>query len=134
VNVAMVLSVQVVSAVVLGILSLLVAKLLTVGNKYKNLPPGPRGLPFIGSLHLLGKFPQQDFTKLVETYGPLMSIWLGPKLAVVATSPAAAEEILKTQDSNFSSRIPTSCADVIIPGGTDLPLLLPLENLIQIAL
>jgi len=92
-------NVQVAIAVMLGIL--LLAKLLT-RNKYKNLPPGPWGLPIIGSLHLLGKFPQRDFAKLAKTYGPLMSLWLGPRLVVVATSPAAAEEILKTQGSNFA--------------------------------
>jgi len=125
-NVTPVLSVQVVSAVVLGIL--LLAKLLTVSSKYKNLPPGPRGLPFIGSLHLLGKFPQWDFAKLAKTYGPLMSVWLGPRLVVVATSPAAAEEILKTQGSNFANRIATSYSQVVLPAGIQLPLLLSLGN------
>jgi len=103
----------VVSAVVLGIL--LLAKFIA-SNKYKNLPPGPWGLPIIGSFHLLGKFPQQDFAKLAETYGPLMSLWLGPRLVVVVTSPAAAEEILKTQGSNFVDRIPSSFSDVLLPG------------------
>jgi len=66
---------------------------------------------------LLGKFPQQDFAKLAETYGPLISLWLGPRLVVVATSPAAAEEILKTQGSNFANRIASSFSDVVIPEG-----------------
>jgi len=118
-------AVQVVSAVVLGIL--LLAKLLT-RNKYKNLPPGPRGLPIIGALHLLGKFPPRNFAKLAETYGPLMSLWLGPRLVVVASSPAAAEEILKTQGSNFANRITTSFCDVVCPGGDELPPLPALEN------
>jgi len=115
-NVALLLCVQVVGAVVLLGILLLAGTLLT-SSKYKNLPPGPRGLPVIGSLHLLGKFPHRNLAKLAETYGPLMSIWLGPRLVVVATSPAAAEEILKTQGSNFANRIATSFSDVVVPGG-----------------
>jgi len=120
-----VVHVQVVSVVVIGIL--LLAKLLT-SNKYKNLPPGPRGFPFIGSLHLVGKFPQRDFAKLAETYGPLMSLWLGSKLVVVATSCQAAEEILKTRGSNFANRIPSSLSNAVLPGGSELPSLPPLGN------
>jgi len=126
---------SVVSAVVLGIL--LLAKLLT-SSKYKNLPPGPRGLPIIGSLHLLGKFPQRDFAKLAETYGPLMSLWLGPKLVVVGTSPAAAEEILKTQGPNFANRVATSFADVVLPGDivmvSDSPVRLHLKKTLHLQL
>jgi len=126
---------SVVSAVVLGIL--LLAKLLT-SSKYKNLPPGPRGFPIIGSLHLLGKFPVRDLTKLAETYGPLMSMWLGPRLLVVATSPAAAEEILKTQGSNFANRFVTSASNVFLPGDiatmSDSPLRLHLKKILHIQL
>lgn len=111
--VATVMFMQVISAVVLGILLL-----TSVSSKYKNLPPGPQGLPVVGSLHLLGKSPHLSFTELAETYGPLMSVWLGPRLAVVATSPEATEEILKMQGSNFTNQIATSFGDVILPGGT----------------
>jgi len=108
-----VVSEQVVTAVVLGILLLL--KLLA--GKHKNLPPGPRGFPIIGSAHLLGKHPHQDLAKLAETYGPVMSLWMGAKLTVVASSPAAAEEILRTQGPNFSSRSKTQFAEILLPGG-----------------
>jgi len=80
-------------------------------------------------LHLVGKFLQRDFAKLTETYGPLMSLWLGSKLLVVATSRQAAEEILKTQGSNFTNQIPSSISDVILlKVCIELPPLPPFRN------
>lgn len=110
---------QVVTAVVLGILLL---KFFT--SRHKNLPPGPRGLPIIGALHLLGKDPGEDLAKLAKTYGPVMSLWFGQQLTVVASSPAAAEEFLKTHDPNFSGRPNTSYAKIVMPDGTCLSALL----------
>jgi len=112
---------QVVTAVVLCIL--LILKLFA--GKHKNLPPGPRGFPVIGSLHLLGKHPHRDLAQLAKTYGPVMSLWIGAKLTVVASSPAAAEEILRTQRPNFSSRPKTHYGEVLLPGGMILCLSLP---------
>ncbi|KAG5572860.1 hypothetical protein H5410_062626 [Solanum commersonii] len=43
----------------------------------KRYPPGPKGLPIIGHLHLLGKNPHHDFQKLAKTHGPLMYVTLG---------------------------------------------------------
>ncbi|KAG0597784.1 hypothetical protein M758_12G020400 [Ceratodon purpureus] len=106
----------VVAAVVLGILLL---KLFS--SKPKNLPPGPRGLPIIGHLHLLGKHPHEDLAKLSATYGSVMSLWFGHKLALVVSSPAAAEEILKTQGHNFSSRIRTSFGELIVTNDIAFP-------------
>jgi cytochrome P450 len=105
-------AVQVVASVVLGIL---VLKLFS--SKYKNLPPGPRGLPVIGTMHLLGPYIHRDFAKLSATYGPVMTMWMGQKLAVVVSSAAMAKEILNTQDSNFSSRNRTSFGELVLGNG-----------------
>lgn len=125
---------SVVTAVVLGIL--LILKLFT--GKDKNLPPGPRGFPIIGSLHLLGKHPHQDLAKLAETYGPVMSLWIGSKLTVVASSPAAAEEILRTQGPNFSSRPKTHYSEALLPGDitttSDSPVRLHLKKIFTMQL
>jgi hypothetical protein len=111
--------VQVVAAVVLG--AILVLKLLSGRHKKQlHLPPGPPGLPVIGHLHLMGPHPHEDLAKLSATYGPVMSLWFGQKLTVVASSPAAAEEILKTQGLNFSSRNRTSFGELIVTNGTAL--------------
>ncbi|KAJ9553099.1 hypothetical protein OSB04_017144 [Centaurea solstitialis] len=71
----------------------------------KNLPPGPPGLPIIGNLHQVGDRPHVSTAKFANEYGPLISLRLGKQLLVVASSPEAAMEILKTQDRFLSSRV-----------------------------
>ncbi|XP_076944539.1 putative (S)-N-methylcoclaurine 3'-hydroxylase isozyme 2 [Bidens hawaiensis] len=70
----------------------------------KNLPPGPPQLPIIGNLHQLGDNPIVSTANLARQYGPLISLRLGQKLLVVASSPEAAMGVLKTQDRFLSSR------------------------------
>ncbi|PQQ05531.1 cytochrome P450 CYP736A12-like [Prunus yedoensis var. nudiflora] len=46
-------------------------------NKKKRLPPGPRGFPVFGNLHLLsGEFPNKDLHRLAQKYGDVMHMWL----------------------------------------------------------
>ncbi|CAI9110096.1 OLC1v1010062C2 [Oldenlandia corymbosa var. corymbosa] len=70
----------------------------------KNLPPGPKPLPIIGNLHLLGQLPHKSLAKLAKVHGPVMSLKLGQVTAVVISSSAAAKEVLQKQDSDFSNR------------------------------
>ncbi|TXG47364.1 hypothetical protein EZV62_026658 [Acer yangbiense] len=72
--------------------------------KTKPLPPGPRGFPIFGSLHLLGKYPHKDLQKLAEKYGSIMHLRLGLIPTIVISSPQAAELFLKTHDVVFASR------------------------------
>ncbi|KAI3718993.1 hypothetical protein L6452_19882 [Arctium lappa] len=83
---------------------LLIVK-LTKASSFKNLPPGPPRLPIIGNLHQVGDRPHVSTAKFAKEYGPLISLRLGKQLLVVASSPEAAMEILKTQDRFLSSRV-----------------------------
>ncbi|KAH0464794.1 hypothetical protein IEQ34_004897 [Dendrobium chrysotoxum] len=69
------------------------------------LPPGPHGLPILGSLPFLKPNLHQYFSGLARTYGPVFSIRLGYKLFVVISSPSAAREILKDQDAAFANHV-----------------------------
>ncbi|KAK9070138.1 hypothetical protein SSX86_010538 [Deinandra increscens subsp. villosa] len=82
--------------------------LLFVVSKYRksinNLPPGPRPWPIIGNMHQMAKTPHIAAANFAKKYGSLISLRLGTRLLVVASSPEAAMEVLKTQDRHLSGR------------------------------
>ncbi|KAL2246555.1 UNVERIFIED_CONTAM: Cytochrome 71AU50 [Sesamum indicum] len=85
------------------VLVYLLQELLSLTEK-KRLPPGPRGLPILGHLHLLGKNPHQNLYHLAQKHGPIMGLRLGFVPTVVVSSPAGAELVLKTHDLVFANR------------------------------
>ncbi|XP_058731454.1 cytochrome P450 71AU50-like [Vicia villosa] len=86
-------------------------------NKNTNkLPPGPKGLPILGSLLKLGPNPHRDLHQLSQKYGPIMHLRLGLKPTIVVSSPQAAELFLKTHDIVFASRPPTEAIKHIFWG------------------
>ncbi|CAI8619008.1 unnamed protein product [Vicia faba] len=83
-------------------------------NKNTNkLPPGPKGLPILGSLLKLGPNPHLDLHQLSQKYGPIMHLKLGLVPTIVVSSPQAAELFLKTHDLVFASRPPTEASKYI---------------------
>lgn len=85
-----------------------------------KLSPGPRALPIIGYLHMLGKLPHQTFHLVAKTYGAIMSIKLGNVPAIVISSPQVAELFLKTHDEVFASRPRVQSAKYFSYGSTGL--------------
>ncbi|XP_018426080.1 PREDICTED: cytochrome P450 2C15-like isoform X3 [Nanorana parkeri] len=74
-------------------------------QKYKNYPPGPKPLPFIGSLHLIDlQKPHHAFMKLSEKYGPVFSIKLATEKLVVLCGYDAVKEALINQAEDFYAR------------------------------
>ncbi|XP_061344801.1 cytochrome P450 71AU50-like [Gastrolobium bilobum] len=82
-------------------------------EKAKRLPPGPIGLPILGSLHKLGANPHRDLHQLAQKHGPIMHLRLGFVPTIVVSSPQAAEQFLKTHDLVFASRPPVEAAKYI---------------------
>ncbi|XP_076953925.1 putative (S)-N-methylcoclaurine 3'-hydroxylase isozyme 2 [Bidens hawaiensis] len=88
--------------------------LLFMARKYyntsnKNLPPGPRPLPIIGNMHQLAKNPHIATATFANEYGPLISLRLGTRVLVVASTAEAAKEILKIHDRQLSGRALPDC-------------------------
>ena len=74
----------------------------------RHLPPGPRGLPVIGALPLLGQMPHVALANMARKYGPIVYLKVGTCGMVVASTPDAARAFLKTLDINFSNRPPNA--------------------------
>ncbi|XP_042477638.1 probable (S)-N-methylcoclaurine 3'-hydroxylase isozyme 2 [Macadamia integrifolia] len=97
----------------LSLLFLLYKTFRSSPSKGPSLPPGPSPWPIIGNIPQMGRESHVSFTHLAQTYGPLISLRLGPRLLVVASSQATATEILKVHDSVLSGRFaPQSASDL----------------------
>ncbi|CAD6256770.1 unnamed protein product [Miscanthus lutarioriparius] len=70
----------------------------------RNLPPGPRALPLVGSLFSLGTLPHRSMARLAECHGPVMALRLGTVTTIVASSADAARDVLQRHDAAFSGR------------------------------
>ncbi|KAH0773442.1 hypothetical protein KY290_010579 [Solanum tuberosum] len=70
-----------------------------------KLPPGPKGFPIIGILHMvLGKNLHQALHHIAKKHGPIMSMRFGVAPVIVASSPRAAEHFLIKNYIIFASR------------------------------
>lgn len=76
----------------------------TTENKSPPPPEAGGGWPIFGHLHLLAKLPHITLGSLAEKYGPIFTIRLGGKLAVVVSSWKLAKQIFTTYDVAVSSR------------------------------
>ncbi|KAG6516667.1 hypothetical protein ZIOFF_027140 [Zingiber officinale] len=83
-------------------------------------PPAVPGLPVFGNLHQLGSLPHRSLRALAEKHGPVMALRLGRVPTVVVSSPAGAQEVLKTRDLAFANRPDSSLADRIFYSSQDL--------------
>ncbi|KAJ6585737.1 cytochrome P450 [Mycena capillaripes] len=89
-------------------LFLLVA-LLYARNVFRRgrppLPPGPRGLPFLGNIFALPKHsPWLAFAEMGQKWGDIVSVTTFGKTMIILNSVKVAEDLLESKGSNFSDR------------------------------
>ncbi|KAG2469210.1 CP2BJ protein, partial [Polypterus senegalus] len=95
-------STLILAAVIIGLIFIMFLK---KSNLYAKMPPGPTPLPLIGNmLQVNSRTPHESFMKLSETYGPVMTVYLGPHPMVVLVGLQAIEEALLQQADAFSGR------------------------------
>ncbi|XP_003224953.2 cytochrome P450 2C31 [Anolis carolinensis] len=70
-----------------------------------KMPPGPTPLPIIGNvLQLMGKYWDQEFSKISEKYGPVFTLYLGMEPVVMLNDYESIKEALIDQGNDFSAR------------------------------
>ncbi|EAZ13228.1 hypothetical protein OsJ_03149 [Oryza sativa Japonica Group] len=86
-------------------------------RRSRRLPPGPVGLPLVGSLPFIDPNLHTYFASLAAKHGPILSIRLGSKVDIVVNSAQLAREVLRDQDSVFANRVMLDAGDAVSFGG-----------------
>ncbi|PBK94480.1 cytochrome P450 [Armillaria gallica] len=90
-------------------------------SPWRNLPPGPRGLPLIGNLLELRGKQWLTFTELGRKYGDIMYFNLAGQPLVVLNSLKVAADLLDRRAGKFSDRPRNIVASDILTGGNMFP-------------
>ncbi|KAJ2991428.1 hypothetical protein NUW58_g285 [Xylaria curta] len=83
------------------------AFLIIIRKKPGPLPPGPKGLPFLGNIADLpkpGEPEWEHWLKHKDTYGPISSVTVLGKTQVIIHSPELVVELFEKRSLKYSSR------------------------------
>ncbi|KAJ5167777.1 uncharacterized protein N7482_003371 [Penicillium canariense] len=93
------------SVLATAIAVVIILRILLIGRRPKNYPPGPPTLPILGNIH---QMPSHDahlqFEKWAREYGPIYSLMLGTKCLIVLSSDEAVKELLDKRSNIYSDR------------------------------
>ena len=98
--------VAVLSVAFLFLLHYIVGRVGSAGksNGSQHLPPSPPAIPFLGHLHLVKSPFHAALTRIAARHGPVFSMRMGSRRAVVVSSPECAKECFTEHDVNFANR------------------------------
>ncbi|GER46296.1 cytochrome P450 [Striga asiatica] len=85
-----------------------------------RLPPGPRPWPVVGNLYHIKPVRFRCFAEWAQSYGPIISVWIGSTLNVVVSSSELARQVLKEKDQQLADRHRTRSAAKFSKDGQDL--------------
>lgn len=90
---------------------LLLVRLLQLFREARSLPPGPWGLPVLGSLPFLKGDLHLHFRDLTHKYGSLISTRLGSQLFVVMSDPKMIRDAFRKEE--FTGRPTTEFTNLL---------------------
>ncbi|KAJ7154265.1 cytochrome P450 [Mycena filopes] len=73
-------------------------------GKGNRIPPGPFGLPLLGSFPFLTHYPELTLDYWYKKFGDIYSFRLGNQLVVAISDPGIAKDLMVTNGAIFSSR------------------------------
>ncbi|XP_070556170.1 cytochrome P450 1A1-like [Ptychodera flava] len=85
-----------------------------------GFPPGPRGLPFIGSIGDLAPNPVWTISDFAKTYGDIFTLKIGMQWIVVLNNLELVREALVEKQDEFAGRPWIYSLDVLSEGGQNI--------------
>ncbi|KAJ5555308.1 hypothetical protein N7535_007747, partial [Penicillium sp. DV-2018c] len=100
---------------------LVLSRVLRIGRRPKNYPPGPPTLPILGNIHQMpAENAHLQFEKWAREYGPIYSLMLGTKCLIVLSSDEAVKELLDKRSGIYSHRPEMYIGQELCSGGLRL--------------
>jgi hypothetical protein len=90
------------------------------GKGTQRLPPSPPAVPFLGHLHLVKTPFHEALAGLAARHGPVFSMRMGSRRALVVSSPDCAKECFTEHDVAFANRPRFATQDLVSFGGAAL--------------
>ena len=72
-----------------------------VAHSARTLPPGPRGLPLLGSLLSIRRNPTAEFMRAARLFGDVVYLKIGPRHGYLITNPSDVRHVLQDNARNY---------------------------------